>query len=64
MDDKIWAKKIAYKIGQSMKERESRIAKLKEMIKHEESLLEDDQSKIDSIKANINNLTENFLYDI
>jgi len=64
MNDKTWAKKIIYKIGQSMEQRESRIAKLKEMIRHEESLLNDEQRKIDHIKANFNNLTEDFLYDL
>jgi len=64
MDNKVWVKKIIYKLDTSISERKSRIEKLKEMIRCEEFLIENEQKKISNLKENIHSLSDDFLYDI
>jgi len=64
MDNKVWVKKIIYKLDTSISQRKSRIQKLNEMIRLEENFIEDEQKKISDLKGNIHNLSDDFLEDI
>jgi len=64
MDNKVWVKKIIYKLDTSISQRKSRIEKLNEMIRLEENFIEDEQKNISDLEGNIHNLSDDFLHNI